>query len=248
MKKLLVIVAAVVIVLFLAKDFVAGFVFTSGIKAFTDLPASVKGMKVGVFKSAVDIDNLKVYNPKNNFKDRVMLDIPDFYVHYDLWSMFSGKKHIKKMRLDLKEFYVIKNEGGELNIDSLKAIQSGGGKQGAKQAAKQDMKFMIDELDLKIGKVIYKDYTKGGSPSVKEFNVGIEGINTNIVNSMRSLACCFKALANHERGFPGNFDLNGLKAVSSEAMTPQRKRKTGGGRGIKKVLHIRQVNSLTASL
>ncbi len=233
MKKLLVIVAAVVIVLFLAKDFVAGFVFTTGIKAFTDLPASVKGMKVGVFKSAVDIDNLKVYNPKNNFKDRVMLDMPDFYIHYDLLSMFSGKKHIKKMRLDLKEFYVIKNAGGELNIDSLKAIQSGNGKQGAKQ----DIKFMIDELDLKIGKVIYKDYTKGASPSVKEFNVGIEEHYTNIDNpyAFASLVV-FKALANTGVASMANFDLSGLRAVSSEAMTSAKETVKQAAEGIKKVL------------
>ncbi len=237
MKKTALIVAAVVVALFLVKDFAAGFIFTSGIKAFTDLPASVKGMKVGVFKSAVDIDNLKVYNPKNSFKDRVMLDMPDFYIDYDLWSMFSGKKHIKKMRLDLKEFYVIKNEGGELNINSLKAIQSGSGRQGAKQPAKQDVKFTIDELDLKIGKVIYKDYTKGPSPVVKEFNVGVEERYTNIDNPyMFASLVVFKALANTGVASMANFDMSGLKTVSSGAISSAQEAVKQAAEGIKKAL------------
>jgi hypothetical protein len=122
MKKVLIVIVAVLVVLFLAKDFIASTVFTSGIRAFTDLPASVKSMKVGIFRSAVEINGFKVYNPKNAFKDRVMLDMPALYVDYDLGSFFSGVNHIRKMKLELNELYVIRNEGGELNLDSLKAI------------------------------------------------------------------------------------------------------------------------------
>jgi cytolysin (calcineurin-like family phosphatase) len=96
---------------------------------------------------------------------------------------------------------------------------------------------MIDELDLKIGKVIYKDYTKGGSPSVKEFNVGIEEHYTNIDNpyAFASLVV-FKALANTNVASMANFDLNGLKAVSSEAMTSAKETVKQAAEGIKKVL------------
>ncbi len=217
MKKVLIVIAAVLVVFFLAKDFVAGAVFTSGIRAFTDLPAGVKSMKVGVFKSAVDIDDLKIYNPKNAFKDRVMLDMPDIYVDYDLGSFLTGANHMKKMRLELKELYVIRNEGGELNLDFLKAIQAKGA--GAK-GAKKDMKFKIDELELKIGKVIYKDYTKGATPYVKEFNIALDERYENIDNpyTFASLVM-FKALANTSIASLTNFDVGSLKDTAAGALS-----------------------------
>lgn len=216
MKKVLLIIAAVIIVLFLAKDFVAGAIFTSGVRAFTDLPAGVKSMKVGIFKSAVDISGFKVYNPKNAFKDRVMLDMPALYVHYDLGSLLTGANHLKKMKLELKELFVIRNEGGELNLDSLKAIQAKGG--GAK-GAKKEMKFKIDELELKIGKVIYKDYTKGATPYVKEFNIALDERYENIDNpyTFASLVM-FKALANTDIASLTNFDTGSLKDAVSDAV------------------------------
>ncbi|MFA5147568.1 MAG: hypothetical protein WC491_00410 [Candidatus Omnitrophota bacterium] len=217
MKKILIVVAALVIALFLAKDFVAGTIFTSGVRAFTDLPASVKSMKVGVFKSVVDINGFKVYNPKSAFKDRVMLDMPALFIDYDLGSMLTGTKHIRKMKLELNEFYVVKNAGGELNLDSLKGIQS---KASGSQGAKQDMKFKIDVLELKIGKVIYKDYTKGAEPFVKEFNIGLDERYENIDNpyAFASLVV-FKALANTGIASLTNFDIGSLKDTASGALS-----------------------------
>ncbi len=224
MKKVLIIVVAVLIVLFLAKDFIASTVFTSGIRAFTDLPASVKSMKVGVFKSAVDISGFKVYNPKNAFKDRVMLDMPVLYVDYDLGSFLTGANHLEKMKLELKELYVIRNEGGELNLDSLKAIQAKGA--GAK-GTKKDMKFKIDVLELKIGKVIYMDYTKGATPFVKEFNIALNERYENIDNpyTFASLVM-FKALANTSIASLTNFDVGSLKDTAAGALSTATKAAT----------------------
>ena len=217
MKKVLIVIAAVVIVMFLSKDFVASTIFTSGVRAFTDLPASVKSMKVGIFKSAVDIGGFKVYNPKSAFKDRVMLDMPALYIDYDLGSMLTGTKHIRKMKLELNEFYVIKNAGGELNLDSLKGIQS---KASGSQGAKQDMKLKIDVLELKIGKVIYKDYTKGATPFVKEFNIGLDERYENIDNPyVFASLVVFKALANTGIASLTNFDIGSLKDTASGALS-----------------------------
>ncbi|MFA5165336.1 MAG: hypothetical protein WC481_07220 [Candidatus Omnitrophota bacterium] len=224
MKKVLIIIAAVLIAVFLAKDFVASMIFTSGIRAFTDLPASVKSMKVGIFKSAVDIGGFKVYNPKNAFKDRVMLDMPVIYVDYDAGSFFTGANHLKKMKLELKELYVIKNEGGELNLDSLKAIRAKGT---GEKGARKDMKFRIDELELKIGKVIYKDYTKGATPYEKEFNIALDERYENIDNpyTFASLVM-FKALANTSIASLTNFDVGSLKDSAAGALSTATKAAT----------------------
>jgi hypothetical protein len=211
------IVAVVLVILFLAKDFIASTLLTVGVSSFTELTASVESLDLGVFKSAVDVKGFKLYNPRNYLKDRVMMDIPELYINYDPGSFMTGTKHLKEVKLYLKEFVVVKNELGELNLDSIKAIQA---KMGQESGGKnQDSKFKIDVLELKIDKVVYKDYSRGGSPVVKEFNVGIDERYTNITNpySFASLIV-FKALINTSIASLAHFDLGPLKDSATDAL------------------------------
>lgn len=216
MKKILIIVAIVLVVLFLSKDLIVSTILTFGVTSFTDLPVDVKSVKVGIFKSTVEIRGFKLYNPKKIFKDRVMADIPELYIDYDIGSFLTGTKHLRMVRLNLKEFDVIKNENGELNLDSLKAIQL---KKGGPSGAKKNSKFKIDVLDLKIGKVVYKDYSKGLSPVVKEFEIGLNERYENITDpyAFASLVV-FKAVANTSISHLANFDLRPLKDASYDAI------------------------------
>lgn len=226
MKKVIIIVAVVCLVLFLAKDFIAGTFLTVGISSFTDLPASVEKLNLGVFKSAVDVKGFKLGNPKRVFKDRVMMDMPELYINYDLGSFLSGTKHLREVKLYIKEFDVIKNDAGELNLDSLKAIQTKMGKAGGnkgeihKGEKKEDFKFKIDVLELKIDKVVYKDYSGAGEPQIKEFNVGINERYTNITNpyTFASLVV-FKALSNTRISSLANLDLGPLQGAASDALS-----------------------------
>ena len=43
--------------------------------------------------------------------------------------------------------------------------------------------MQIDELNLKIGKLIYKDYSMPGEPSVSEYNINIDSRYKNIKNA-----------------------------------------------------------------
>jgi len=144
-----------------------------------------------------------------------MADIPELYIDYDLGSFLTGAKHLKKVKLYLKEFVVVKNEGGELNINSLKAIQT----KGQAEEKKQYFKFKLDVLDLKIDKVVYKDYSRPGVPIVKEFDVGIDERYTNITSpySFASLVV-FKALVKTNIASLTNFDLGSLKGTASDAL------------------------------
>jgi len=215
MKTLVIIIVAILVVLFLAKDFIAGAFLTAGISSFTDLPASVQKLSLGVFNSTVDVKGFKLGNPKMVFRERVMVDMPELYINYDLGSFLTGTKHLKKVKLYLREFVVIKNEAGELNLNSLKAIQT----RGQAGEKKKDSKFKIDVLDLKIDKVVYKDYSRPGVPVVKEYNVGIDEHYTNITNpySFASLVV-FKALTKTNIANLTNFDLGPLRGAASDAL------------------------------
>ena len=79
-------------------------------------------MDIGIFKTLIGINELQLYNP-SGFVDELMFDVPEIYVDYDLGAFMKGRTHLEEVRLHLKEFIVVKNEAGELNLDSLKVVK-----------------------------------------------------------------------------------------------------------------------------
>ena len=228
MKKLVSILIVVLVVLFVlsfAKDMIIKTSVEKGVEVVTGLPLKMKSLTVGIIKTLVGIKDLKVYNPAG-YKDKVMLDMPEIYVDYNLPDIIKGKVHLNDVRLDLKEFVVVKNEKGELNLNAIKTVQTQ--KEGAKPAeAKEKGKapeIQIDNLQLKIGKVIYKDYSKGGAPSVQEFDINLNERYQNIddPNKLVSLIVV-KALMNTSIAKLTNFDLKGMQGTIGDTLANAQK-------------------------
>ncbi len=227
MKKLVTIAVSIVVViavLAFAKDMVIKMSVEKGVELVTGLKLSMGTLRVGIIKTLVDIRNLRLFNPAN-FKDRVMLDMPEIYVAYDLPALMKGKVHLSEARIALKEFVVVKNEKGELNLDSLKVVQAQ--KQGKRPAAKEAgkiPKIQIDSLRLKIKRVVYKDYTAGKEPRVTEYKINIDEQYKNITDpySLVSLIVV-KALMNTAIANLTDFDLQGLQGTVSDTLAGAQK-------------------------
>ncbi|MDD3088777.1 MAG: hypothetical protein PHT95_02390, partial [Candidatus Omnitrophica bacterium] len=180
-------------------------------------------------------------NP-TGFKDRVMIDIPRIYVDYDLPAIIKGNIHLPEVILEMTEFTVVKNESGVLNLDSLNVVKEEKAKKEPAAAEKKPMPgISIDKLVLKIGKVVYKDYSKGGEPQVQEFVIGLDETYSNIddPNALVSLIVV-KALAKTSIARLANFDVSGLNKQASEVLSSATKTlssatdmmmKTGSGTG-----------------
>lgn len=224
-KRLVVIISilAALVVVSVLKDFVVKVVVEKGVEVVTGLKLSVRSFNVGIFRTAVSIRSLKLFNPKS-FKDRIMIDMPLVYVSYDLPAIIGGKIHLRKAVLDLKEFVVVKNEKGELNLNSLNVVKQQKDAKKPAQAAGKAPQIQIDDLRLKIGKAVYKDYSKGGAPSIKEFNVNIDERYTNITNPYAVVSLIVvKALSNTTIGSLANFDVGDLKGSISGTLSSAQK-------------------------
>ena len=214
MKKIaiaLVIFVVIVAGLSFGKNMAAKVAVERGAQMVTGLQLRMAGLNIGILKTLVNIDGLKLYNPKE-FQDRVMIDMPNIYVDYNLPAVLKGKVYLYDMKLNLKEFVVVKNKDGKLNLDSLKVVQAQ--KEGQKPQEKDRAKapqIQIDNLELKIGKVIYKDYSAGATPSVREFNVNINEKYTNIKDPYSLVSIIVvRALMNTAIASLTNFDIGGL--------------------------------------
>ncbi|MBU1853257.1 MAG: hypothetical protein KJ957_04370 [Candidatus Omnitrophica bacterium] len=224
MKKTAIFISIALIGLFIlsvTKNIMVKVALTGGVRAITGLKLSIRSINVGIFKTLIDIKGLKLYNP-DGFSDKLMADIPEIYVDYKLGPFLRKEIHFEKLKLNLKEFIVVKNEKGEVNLDSLKVVKE---KKEKAKPAKEGKKtaFQIDVLELSIGKVIYKDYTAGPIPKVREFDVNIDGRYENI-NNPRTFAnlIIVKALLNTTISNLADFDLGplteGLKGTVGTAV------------------------------
>ncbi|HEX9780637.1 MAG TPA: AsmA family protein [bacterium] len=184
LKKLLFVVVILVVVLVLGKNLIAKAAIQGGVKAMTGLDLRVAKMDVGLLRSAVGIYGLQVKNPPG-FTDPVMVDLPEIFVDYDLPGFFGGRVHLEEVRLNLKEFMVVKNKDGSVNLNSLEVVQQSktpAKGEPAQEAGGPGSALTIDHLHLKVGRVIYKDYTKGETPQVQEFALNLDEHYRDITN------------------------------------------------------------------
>ena len=72
------------------------------------------------------------------------------------------------------ELILTKDKDGNLNVDALKTSQVKELSKEEPSKKKELFSLQVDELVLSIGRVIYKDFTKGDEPFVQVFDVGIE--------------------------------------------------------------------------
>ena len=228
-KAVLIILIVLVVVLSLTKNMVAKIGIEKGVEAVTGLKMDIRSFNIGILNTLVGMDDMKLYNPKG-FLDPVMVDMEEIYVDYNLSSILKGTIHLEEMRIVLTEFVVVKNEKGELNLNALKPVKDNKlegkplarGKTSGSKGEAPDIR--IDKLQLKIGKVIYKDYSKGGAPLVKTYDINIDETFTEITdpNKLVSLVIV-KALMRTPIATLANFDLGGLQSTVVETLAGAQK-------------------------
>ncbi len=219
MKKLsiiLLVLGVVILAVLLAKDSIIKASVEKGVESATGLKLAIGSLHVGILKPIVDIKNLRLFNPPE-FPDRTMIDIPEIYVRYDLPALIRGKMHLQEVRLALKELVVLKNAQGKLNLKTLKSVQAQKEATPASQktSGKAAPQVKIDSLALSIGKVTYKDYSKGNTPEVQEFNINFNERYSNVDNPYALVNLIIvKALTNTSIASLVNFDLKGLQGAA----------------------------------
>ncbi|MFC1631501.1 hypothetical protein ACFL2I_03000 [Candidatus Omnitrophota bacterium] len=222
--RMITIILVVLAVLAFGKNIIAKTTVSAGVRAITGLKLSMRSFNVGIIRTLIGIKGLKLHNPPG-FKDKLMADMPEIFVDYNLGAFLKGKVHLNEVRLNLREVTVVKNEKGELNLDALKTVQTQKeGRNARKKEKGKAREIQLDNLELKIGKVIYKDYSRGSPPAVKEFNLNLNEKYTNITDpsSLVNLIVV-KALVNTSIAGLADFDLQGLQGTVGDTLASAQK-------------------------
>ena len=223
MKKLLPCLAgvvAVVVILLLGRNALASLAMTTGIQTVTGLRAQIDHVEVGLVDTSLRVVGLRVMNP-GGFADPVMVSVPELYVNYDLGAFFSGRVHLEAVRLHVDEFHVVRSAQNQLNLNALRPVQATQQEQaGGPPAAQQSpMALQVDVLELKIGRVVYADYTRSAEGAHQTFEIGLHERYEHITNPTALVSLIVvKALAKTTIAQLVNFDVGALRGEASDVL------------------------------
>lgn len=174
MKKIIIViliaVSLVAAAVFFGRNMLARLIIIKGIKQACGLKVDISNIDIKL--PSIRISGVTVYNP-SGFKDRVMFDIPEIYVDFDLPGFFKNKVYLHKLGLDIRKIDIVLNEQGKLNVNSLALLLP-------KPSGKRPPEVKIDELSVKIEKVIYRGYFPVVGVKSGEFDLQIDETFYNV--------------------------------------------------------------------
>jgi uncharacterized protein involved in outer membrane biogenesis len=183
-KKIIIIVLAATLMLLVTTPFTINTVARISIERMfhdaTGLQLKVQSFNIGLIRSLVRIKGLRLLSPQGH-KDRVMLDIAELYIDYNLPAALNGKAHVEELDINLREIMVSKNKQGQINLDALKKAQEK--QENSMESSEEDQaEVQIDKLKLRIGKVTFKDYSEESVPTIKEFYLYLDEEYENLTD------------------------------------------------------------------
>ena len=230
MKKLFLLLVGcllIVLILIVLKNAVAKTAVENGVRFAIGLPLKIRQFDFSLTQSYIGIEDLQLFNPRG-YLDPVMADVPEIYVNYELAPLFRKQIHLEEIRLHLKEFVVVRNEKGELNVDALRPVESQ--KTPEKPRAEEKSRsqraphLWIDSVTLRIEKVVFKDYSKGGAPTVRQFKVNINERYQHVQNLKAVVSLILiKVMISTPLAQLTHFDVSGLQGTVSDAWATSRK-------------------------
>jgi hypothetical protein len=121
----------------------------------TGFPMRVDSVQITPWRSRFAADRIQLFNPPE-FCDRFFADIPRFDVDYEAGSFLRDRPHFTRADLHIREIVIVKNTNGHSNVEQLRGLGAVG-----RGTNVTGVRFHIDTLNLRLGRVIFKDYSDG---------------------------------------------------------------------------------------
>ena len=224
-KKIALILLIVIVVFFLTKNVVIKAVVETGVRLVTGLTLSMEKLDVGIISTKLHIQNLKILNPQS-FEEKIMLDMPEILIDYALMDIITGTIHLETMIIHLKEFNVVKNKDGMVNLESLKMAKKEEEEKPTPEPEPTKPKkkgkapeFLIDNFILRLGSISFMDYT-GKQPKVNSFAFNLDEQYKDITRPQLIIGIIVqKALMKASMAKITGFKLNDIEGMLSGTLS-----------------------------
>jgi len=188
-KKLLFIIIVVIVLIVIGRNIIVKTVVPIAARSTEGIKMSLGKVNIGLTDALIGIKDIEIKNPKG-FPKGNMVEINEIYIDPVVADIFKDNVHLVEVRFDLDNLVIIKNEDGDFNFKKLtqaKKIQDGeeddepDDMSDEKEKSKK-YKIQIDSLKLKLGTVVYKDYSVGSEPKIATFNINLDDEYEDITN------------------------------------------------------------------
>lgn len=174
------ILALALVILSISKDRLIKSSVSLGASKVMGVRVRIDSLSLGLARPVIRVRGFMLYNPQG-FPGEPMIDIPKVNVDYDLTALLKKQLRLKRVEFELKEMTVVKSKDGRLNVDELKVA-------GKEEKPTEPIALQIDYLSLSIGRVVYKDFSKGEKPFIEIFEVNIKDKVFKNISSAQALA------------------------------------------------------------
>jgi len=200
------------------KDRIANALLCSAIKELTGLDTQIAHLRADLPRTALEIHGLQLHNPPG-FPDEIMVDVPALDLDYRFGPLLRGQAHLEVVRLNLAQLVVVKRQDRRLNLHAIPVLAPRAPSPPATEhVGASAPPFRIDLLELDIGTVIYKDYTR--TPvNVHTFPLHVHERHVQLTHPQTLITLLIvRALLKTTVAELAGFELPALKAGLAEAL------------------------------
>ncbi len=221
-KKIFIVVIILIIVIVFGRNVIIKYGAPIGAKISAGLSLGIDDVNIGLTDSDMQLKGITLKNPKG-FPKENMIDIPEVYVNYHLTDILKDKIHVEEIKLDLKEARGEKNAEGKIKVNERrppkkdKPKEPGEPEEPKEEKKKKKKELQIDKLKLKIGKVVYKDYTVA-PPKITNYEVNIDEEINNVNTASLVSYITGKAMMNTELAKIANINIDDFTGAATDAL------------------------------
>lgn len=180
-KKILLLFAVLVIIFciiciaaFLLKDRIIISLVNERLSKVFAATVKIESLSWNAMQSSLQVKGLKIYNPVG-FPQEELLDLTDIYIEYDLSALLKRELHLSWLELEANQIVVIKDSQGRLNLQELGPRKEADihAREG-RGPENKGWPLRIEVLKLKLGRVVYKDFSVSGKPKVEAYDLRLD--------------------------------------------------------------------------
>lgn len=179
MKKLPVITIALMVLVFAAlgalyakKEYLAQKGFEGYLQTVLGCRVEIRNVNVSRRMNKIKIQKMTIKNPSGYELENLAV-VRNVRMKVDPGKFWIGRKvRIIKLEADIAEINVERDEKGELNLRELPALSNEILNQTIKSEARMKPVYLIDRLEFRYGKVVFREWVKDAEPRISETDVG----------------------------------------------------------------------------
>lgn len=140
---------------YLARNFLVRKALEAGVERQTGFPLTIGAVDFAPFAGRVELRDLRLDNPPG-FRERAFLRLPALRVDYDTLSVLRRRPHLRALSVEASEAFLVTDDKGEKNTAKLDAA-------GGSATPRRPLPYRIDALRVRVGTVTIVDESRGKS-------------------------------------------------------------------------------------